>query len=207
MSKEETQTEEPKSEEEKKKFEGKKIEEPQSIEQKPMGIRDQLKDISDKMNLIADTKGYKLKKKGFKIPGKVKSATRNLKKLAEKGKIQVLLLKLDGSIMLTIGVMQSGMLMVGDYIHNGQGNIIWRWNGKIPTAIVPEWDLQPVTIDTLTKTTEELKSFIFPEKIIIRAMELKEALQTSKAPSAKAIIWIVIILGVAGYILFSTSGG
>ncbi|KKM75549.1 hypothetical protein LCGC14_1389190 [marine sediment metagenome] len=188
-------------------FEKKEIEKPKTIEQKPLGIKEQLTEINKKMNTLAETKGSKIKKKSFKMPGNLKSKLKNLKKLAEKSKIQVLLLKLDGSIIPTIGEIKLGMLLVGDNIHNADGKIIWRWNGMTPTAIVGEWDMQPVTIDTLTKTTEELKSVIFPQKIIIRAMELKEALTDKKGPSAKAMIWVILIVIVVVYIFFSNSGG
>lgn len=194
-------------ESEKKVFEKKKIQEPEEINPKePISMREQLKDLNEKINILTETKEKKIKNKSFKILSKVKRQTKNLKKLTERNKIQVMYLKADGSIVPTIGERKEGMIMIGNKIYNGDGNIIWRWNGNTPTAIISEWDLQPITMDTLVKTTEELKSTIHPQTIMIRAFELIEAGATKKGMSGKALLLLGIVATVVIYIVMNGQG-
>jgi len=183
----------------------KSISEPSSTE-KSTSLMGKMKDMEDRMNAITDTKKIKSKSKFFKFPAKVRSKTKNLKKLMLKNKIQVILLKQTGDAQPTLGELKDGMLIVGDQIHNGADDIIWKWDAKTPTAIVPEWDMQPITKRGLIKTTESLKTWIHPQNLIIRVMMSKEAMDKMKGVGSKNIIWIILGAIVIGYLLFSSGG-
>lgn len=189
-------------EEIKEKEETKEIKEPK---EKKTGLTTRLDDMSEKLDRITqETKTKeKLKKKVFKLPFGVKS---QLKKLAKKSKVQVLLLQNNRNIKATIGEMRDGMLLVGQKIYNGAANIVWLWNGKFPTAIVPEWDLQPLTPEGLHKEAVEGKRLAHPQTMIIRAIEFKEAM-TPKKLGGKTLILLIIGGVIVIYILFAGGGG
>jgi len=127
-------------------------EEPESEPEKK-GMMSQIKELNEKIDIISDKKKAvkKLKKKKFKIPFKVKS---QLKKLAVKNKVQVMLLQRTKNIKPVIGEIREGMLLIKDGVYNGAVNATWLWNGKYPTHIVPEWDLQPLTLEGIKKMKE-----------------------------------------------------
>jgi len=184
----------------------KKVIEPPKPIEKEKSMVEEIKELKEFQQQFMGLGSKDLTKKNFKIPGKVKRQTRNLKKLAMKSKVQVLLLTLAGDILPTIGELKMGMLIVGDKYHNGIGNITWRWNGKIPTCIVPEWDLQPVTKETLVQNTEELKTHIHPQTITLRAIEAKEALDKAKQPFNFKGLLIIAAIGLVAYFIFFRGG-
>lgn len=173
-------------------------------EEKKAGISDRLSDIDEKLDMITQTKKVekRLKKKQFKIPFKVRS---QLKKLALKNKVQVMLLQRTRNIKPTIGEIKEGMLLVGDKIHDCSAHAVWLWNGKYPTVIVPEWDLKPITPEDLYEEAVEHKRLADPQTIMIRAMEFRESLAPKKL-SSKTIIFILIGGIIVFYVLFSQGG-
>jgi len=122
-----------------------------------------------------------------------------------KRKVQVILLQRNRNIKPTIGEIKEGMLIIGDKIHNGSTNFIWLWNGKTPTAVVPEWDINPLSPEDLQGNTIENKRSIEPQTIIIRAIEFREALMPKKL-SGKMMIWLGIGAIVVFYVLFAGGG-
>jgi len=195
-----------------------KEEQEEEPEQKPKkGLVGQLAELNEKIDIISQKKKQvkKLKKKKFKIPFIVKS---QLKKLAIKNKVQVMLLQRTRNIKPVIGEIKDGMLIIKDMIYNGSVDSTWLWNGKIPTHIVPEWDLQPLTPDgieemktTSTMSAQELHNYCIkfgrsavPEKIIIRAIEAKQnqMIAGGKA-SVKAIIITIVIVIIVCAVLFN----
>ena len=191
---------------------------PTSEEETPKkGLIGQLKEIRESLDIISDKKKQekKLKKKKFKIPFKVKS---QLKKLAMKNKVQVMLLQRTRNIKPVIGEIRDGMLIVGkDQIYNGSVDSTWLWNGKYPTHLVPEWDLQPLTPEgieemkaTSTMSSSELHSYCIkfgrlavPGKIIIRAIEAKQNQMLGAKANVKTIILVIVGTIIACAILFS----
>ena len=169
--------------------------------EKPVGLGDRVDEINEKLDLITQQKTVerKLKKKTFRLPFRVKS---QLKKLALKSKVQVLLLQNNGNIKPTIAEIKNGMLIIGDKLYDGSPTALWFWNGKFPTMIVAEWDLRPVTREYLYHDAVANKRLSDPQTIIIRGMELKEILQ-GKGMGGKSIIWIIIGGIVIFYILFA----
>ena len=179
------------------------------------GLIGQLEDLNEKMDIISQKKKQvkKLKKKSFKLPFKVKG---QLKKLALKNKVQVMLLQRTRNIMPVIGEIRDGMLMVGDNIFEGAVKYTWLWRGKYPTFIVPEWDLSPISkegVDNmrgrpldageLYQDTKDNQRSSEPQKIILRAIEAKENLMLKGKTPMKAIVITVVVVIVLMAILMS----
>lgn len=171
----------------------KKEEEPQEEETpKKGGLASQVRELNEKIDIIAQTKKQerKFKKKQFKLPFQVKS---QLKKLALKHKVQVMLLQRNRNIKPTIGEIKDGMLIIDKQtIHDCPMDCVGLWNGKIPTVILPEWDLEPLSLSKLYKDTLENKRLSDPQKIIIRQLEFKESLMPKKI-SVKGIVIAIVI--------------
>ncbi len=176
---------------------------PKSIVDEPKSLVQQMNEISGLMKNLTEMDAKKLKKKKFKMPFKVKSTTRNLTKMMEKNKIQVLLLKVTGAIHPTIGEINTGRLIVGEMYWNAADDITWGWLGKIPTAIVCEWDMQPITRRRLMEDTNKLKTWLHPQTIIIRLIEAKEAAEKVTGKQMKPMMFVVIgIVVIIGYYIF-----
>lgn len=198
------------------------VEKPEALkeleEQEPKrkGLVGQLKELNEKIDIISDKKNQekKLKKKKFRLPFKVRS---QLKKLAVKGKVQVMLLQTTRNIKPVIGEIRDGMLLIKDMVYNGSVDSTWLWEGKIPTMIVPEWDLQPLTPEGIREmkatsgmSAQQLMNYclqfgrsVVPGKIIIRAIEAKQNQMLTGKVGAKGIIIAVVIAIIIMAILFS----
>ena len=194
----------------------KKKEEPIEIkeEEKPKkGLVGQIKELNEKIDLISETKKAekKFKKKRTKLPAKVKS---KLKKLAVKNKAMVLLLRGTKGIEPVIGEIKAGMLLVGDMVADAAVDGVWLWRGKYPTYILPEWDLKPLSKESINemrqplganemyKDTLENKRLSYPQQIILRAMEAKENLMLKAKTNVKGIIITIVVVIVVMGILF-----
>ena len=191
-------------------------EEEPKVETPKKGLVGQLKELNEKIDIISDktNQDKKLKKKKFKVPFQIKN---QLKKLAVKGKVQVMLLQRTRNIKPVIGELRDGMLLIKDMIYNGGVDSTWLWDGKIPTMIVPEWDLQPLTPDgieemkhTSTMSAQELANYCtklgrssVPGKIIIRAIEAKQNLMLTGKANIKTIIITIVIVIIIMAVLFS----
>ena len=178
-------------------------EEPKSLIDKPKSLMERIENTENLMKNIADMNPKKSKKKNFKMPYKVKSAARNLTKMMEKNKVQVLMFKISGGIHPTIGEINAGRLIIGEMFWNAADDIIWQWMGKIPTAVVLEWDMQPLTKRRLMDDTNTLKTWLHPQTIILRAIEAKEASEKMMGKQMKPMMFIVIgIIVISAYYLF-----
>ena len=175
---------------------------PITIGKKGGSLNEKVDELHEKIDMIVGAKKKDEKKLRFKIPFGVKI---KLKTLAKKKKVQVMLLENNRNIRTTIGEIKEGMLIVGDKIHNGSSDFIWLWNGKIPTVIVPEWDLEPIMPSKLHQEAVAAKRLIDPQTIMIRSIEYKESLMKGSGMSGKMIIWI--ILGIAAVIGVMFMGG
>lgn len=170
-------------------------------EPKERGLTHKLKDIEEKLDVITEQDKFKkkLKKKNIKIPSRIKA---QFKALAKKNKIFVILLRHNKNILPTIGEIKEGMLCVNEKFYNGSANITWLWDGKFPTAVVAEWDLEPITPELLLNKAIEGKRISHPQAIMIRALEFKET-EGPKKMSGKMLIWIGVALIAVFYVLFA----
>lgn len=186
------------------------VEEPQpeekpQEEKKELSLRESIEELGNKVEEMAGKKEVdeKFKKKSFKVKGRVKA---QLKRGLLKNKVQVLLLRMNKTILPTIGEFKLGWLIVkgleGD-VRVGEDDVIWNWNGKTPTAIVPEWDLRPLTRAGLIKDCVDNKRLSSPAEIIIRKIEATEAMaKEKKKMDTKTIIILFVIVAAAMYVFF-----
>jgi hypothetical protein len=192
--------EEPQQDAKEIKIEDNKVIPPTTDKNNPYGLHNKLTEINEKIDLLSGKKKEDEKKKikkYFKIPFKVKS---KLKKNKDT-RIQVILLRHNKGIIPTVGQYNEGIIEVGEKGYDGQGDVIWLWNNKIPTAIIPEWDLYPITRGRLLKEAEEMKRISHPQTVIIRMLALKESLKPKKGFGG-AWIWILIGVAVLFYLFF-----
>lgn len=181
----------------------KEIIKPKQVEENPTSLKGEMAEIREQLSILVETPRVKEKNKRFKMPTGLKSKTKNLKKMMDKNKVQVMLLKSTGAIQPTIGEISSGRLIVGDQYWNAADDIIWNWGGKTPTAIICDWDMQPLTKKRLMEETDSLKTWLHPQTIIIRAIEAKQALEaTGKSKMSIGLIIGIIVALIVGYYLF-----
>ncbi len=193
-------------EEEQKKEQEKPIEiqPPKEVEKKPVGLASQVKEMNEKIDMMTQAKTSKAKKKEFKLPFGMKG---QLKKLAKQNKVQIIYLQHNRNIKPTTAEIKEGMIIIDDKVYDGSTDGVWLWNGKIPTMLIAEWDLKPVTADRLLGKAIEDKSISHPQRIIIRAIEISELLQARGKVSSKMLIWGAIGLAIVGYVLFANPTG
>ena len=173
------------------------------MEEPKQNLNTRLNELNEKLDsMVQETKvRKKLKKQHFRIPFRVKA---QLKKLAMKNKVQIILLQNNRNIKTTVGDIKDGMIILGEKVYNGSSEGIWLWNGKFPTVILPEWDLNPITPPALYKDAVEKGRLADPQTFIIRALMYKEMLQP-KTIAGKTIIWVIIGGIVVFYVLFAGS--
>ncbi len=177
---------------------------PGSLVDKPKSLMEKMDSIDNLMKKITEMDAKKLKKKSFKLPLKVKRTTRNLTKMMEQNKVQALILKNVGGIQTTIAEISMGRIIVGDLYWDGTGDdYLWPWLGKIPTVILPEWDMRPLSRKMLMEKTIEGKTGMHAQTIIIRAIEAKEAAEKMVGKGINPMMIIVIaVVGIIAYYLF-----
>ena len=182
----------------------KPIKPPESMVDKPKSLMEKMDSINDKLKNMEELDAKKSKKKNFKIPWKVKSVTRNLTKMMENNKVQALILKNVGGIHLTTAEISMGRIIVGDLYWDGTGDdYLWPWLGKIPTVILPEWDMRPLSRKMLMEGTKEAKTGMHAQTIILRAIEAKEAAEKVTGKGMKPGLMVaLIVLVIVGYYLF-----
>jgi hypothetical protein len=174
------------------------------IEEKPKSMMERMKEIEDLMKSSKDMESSKTKKKAFKFPGRVKRQTRNLKKLMEKNRIQAIILKRTGGIQPVIAELNKGTIIVGNHYWTSQLDYVWFWNGTIPTALLPEWDMQPVTMERLIDDTKESKTWMDTEIILMDIIKSKMSSDAIKGGKIKPMTLVIIgiVAVIAGYVLF-----
>ena len=173
---------------------------PKKIDHKPKSLMEEIAEVKESLKALAPINKTDDKKKKFKLPLNVKRQTKNLKKLMMKNKVQVIMLKSTGAIQTTIGEINAGRLIVGENYYNAAADIIWHWNGNVPTAIVCDWDMQPLTKSRLMEETDSLKTWLHPQTITIRAMIAKMA--GDKLPGARMKPAVFIALGVIALVVY-----
>ena len=186
---------------EKEEVEKKEIKEPEKTTKKPLSLMEKMSSIEENMKALAGPEAIKSKKKNFKMPMNVKRQTKNLKKLMEKNKVQVLLFKTAGQIQPTIGEINAGRLIVGEMYWDAAGDITWQWMGKTPTVAVCEWDMLPITKSRLMEDTGKNKTWMHAQTIIIRMIQAKEAAD-KVVGGAKMKPAVFIAIGVIGLVLY-----
>ena len=178
---------------------------PRKIENdgKPKSLLSRVDSIEDNLNRLTGLAPTKEQKKRFKFPGFVKRQTRNLKKLMEKNKVQAIVMKLSGGLQPTIADVSMGRIIVGEFYWDAADDYVWQWLGKTPTALLPEWDMKPLTKRRLVEDTNKLKTWIHPQTIILRQIAAMRADEGRGKFQFKPMMWIIIgVVLIAAYYIF-----
>ncbi len=157
----------------------------------------------DKINGFIDLKKIEEEHKNrFKLPWNKKLSKGNVL----KNYILVFLLKSNLQVVIKKVQITDNMIFLketGTY-HSVRADDIFIYDGKIPSIILPEWSLQPVSAEFLQQKVMDSKSWSFPQKVIIQAMKKSEEKKTGLG--GNFLIWA--ILGIAGlYLLSQLLGG
>ena len=161
------------------------------------GLSEQVNDINAKLDMMTKVNLEK-KNKNFELPRKI---TGQLKKLAEKSKVLVILLKTNKMIQPIITDVKDGFISINGTPHMCSMDFIYLWKGKFPCIVLNEWDLTPIGTNDYYKAVEE-KRTADPVAVVMRMMKNKEDLMKNKMQFSKGwIIFIVIAIIAAAYML------
>jgi len=169
-------------------------EQSQLAEGKDLSLKEKVNEIY-KFFHIAE-KG-KAKNKNEKLPLKV----RNLAKKSKQNKLLALVLKRNTSIEVVEAQIKQGFVTVGNRFYDCSPKYIWRWKGKIPAAIIPEWDLQPIASSELFERTKENNTPSDPAQLIVRAFKSSEIKNLASGVNFKTWVWVGLAIIVVGYII------
>lgn len=165
------------------------------------GLLTQLKQLKEEVESMKPKKGKK-KEKYFKLPFFTRI---QLKSLAKRNKVQVINLKTNRNIKPVVKKIEDDSVEIDGKLYNISTDFIYLWEGKYPTIILPEWDLQPIgTKDYYDALAQGRKASA--QQGIIRRIENAEAIGGKNKLSGKTLIWIGIGAAVLFFILFGGPG-
>lgn len=164
-----------------------------------LGLTAKVDSINEKLDMMTESKLDK-KYKQFNLPNKV---TKELKKLGERNKVLVILLKTNRTIQPIITDIIDGFIAINGVPHNCSTDFIFMWKGKYPAIVLPEWDLNPIGTEDFYKALGE-KRTANPVAVAIRMINSKEQL-LKKGFEFDGKWWVFIILGAIaiGYLIFT----
>lgn len=162
-----------------------------------IGLSSKVDGLTEKMDMLIEKSKIK-KGKPFKLPFKIRS---QLKLLAKKDKVLVILLKTNRSIQLTTQKIKDGLININGKIHQCTTDFIYMWLGKTPCIVLPEWDLNPIGTQNYYDAIDAGRK-VDAQNVIIRAIEHEAVIGSKMKLSGKMILWIVIILAIVGWVIF-----
>jgi hypothetical protein len=165
-------------------------------EKEPKGLGQQVKEINEKVDMLTKVSVEK-KNKHFELPRKI---TKQLKKLAEKNKVLVVLLKTNKKVEPIITDIKDGFISINGIPHNCSMDFVFLWKGKFPCIVLPEWDLNPIGTKDYYDAVRD-KRTAEPIAVVMRMILSREALM-KKGFDFKWTWIILLIIGViaAAYI-------
>jgi len=165
------------------------------------GLKSKLDEVNEKLDLL--TKRDKKKEyKEFKLPSKIK---RQLKKLALKNKILIILLTRNRGMIPMVTEIKDGFVNIDGTPHQCAVDQVFLWKGKYPAMVIPEWDISPIGTKDYYDAVAN-KRIADPIAIAIRMLENKENIMKNKL-SSKAWIFIGLAIIAGLYVLFGGMGG
>jgi len=163
---------------------------------KPTGLKSSIDEVNQKLDVLTK-KDKKKEGKEFKIPSKIR---KQLKKLALKKKILVILLTRNRGMIPMVTEIKDGFVNIEGTPHQCAVDQVFLWKGKYPAMVIPEWDIRPIgTKDYYDAVANN--TVADPIAIAIRMIENKENIMKNKmSPKAWIFIGLAIIAGL--YVLF-----
>lgn len=155
---------------------------------KKESIRDRIEELDKKMDMIIDKSRVK-QGKPFRLPHRIRG---QLKTLAKKRKIFVILLRVNRSIDLFISKIERGFIEIDGKWHKCTMDFVFLWKGLFPCVVIPEWDLCPIGTKDYYDAIKAGR-VADPQDIILRLIESIEAREKKKL-NPKALLWIGFIV-------------
>jgi hypothetical protein len=164
------------------------------------GLKSTLEEVNQKLDILT-SRDKKKEYKDFNLPSKFK---RQLKKLALKNKILVILLTRNRGMIPMVTEIKDGFVNIEGTPHQCAVDQVFLWKGKYPAMVIPEWDIRPIgTADYYDAVKNH--TIADPLAIAIRMLENKENIMKNKlSPKAWIFIGLAVIAGI--YILFFGGG-
>lgn len=154
--------------------------------------------ITEKLDKIIEAlEDEKLKKKEKKLIKFPRLPSYKLR----KNYVIVILLKTNKQIDVTALPIEDGMIYLkqNKTFHLATTDVVLRYK-NYPVIILPEWDLQPLSVDELMGKAIEQNRLALPQKIIIQAMKQAQ-LQPKKKLNIGIILIIIGIIAVGFFLL------
>jgi len=165
------------------------------------GINKKIDSINSKLNMLT-APDVKKSYKQFKLPSKIK---KQLKKLAEKGKILVILFKTNRSIQPIITDVIDGFINVNGTPHNCSTDFVYLWKGKYPCIGLQEWDLNPIGTNDYYEAVKE-KRVAAPVAVVMRMIKSGENL-IGKEKFQLSPAWVIGGIAIIAVIYLVMTGG
>jgi len=168
-------------------------------QKKEGGLTSEVSELNKKIESLIDNKKYK-KNKQFKLPYKIR---KDLKKLAQKNKLMVIMLRRNRNMDPIISEIKNGFTYIDGVPHNCSLDFIFLWKGKYPAIIQPEWDLNPIGTESYYNAVNEGRA-AEPVATVLRMIKDKEIL-TKTPTNMKTWIFIGLAIIAGVYVLMGNS--
>jgi len=174
-----------------------------NIEDAATNMAEQTEFIYNELNKRMFKKSKKSNKYKFKMSIRAK-----LKRVAKKGKILLIILRINKKADVKIISTMNGYFVLDGVPRLYTDYYVFLMDGKIPTIIIPEWDIEPIKNKTYFDAGNEL-SIAAKESFIIGVTQSN---QVKMGGGMTTTHWVFIVLAIlAGlYVLFGgaiTGGG
>lgn len=166
------------------------------------GLVSRIDSLNEKVDSIINI-NKEVNHKHFSLPYKVRSG---IKKLAQKNKVLVMLLRRNRSIDPIITDIKNGFIVVDGIPRNISLDFTFLWKGQnIPTVVIKEWDIEPVGTKDYYEAVKANR-IADPMPTGIRMME--ELVHMEKGGiGLSPKVWIFIGLGVIALLWVLFGGG
>ena len=166
------------------------------------GLVSRVNDLNEKLDSIINI-NKEQEYKHFNLPRKIKS---QLKKMAQKSKILIILLKRNRAIDPIITDVKNGFVVVNGVPRNCSLDFVFLWKGQnIPCMIVKEWDLEPVGTKDYYEAVKANR-VADPMPTAIRMLEEMTRMEKGGMQMSPKV-WIFIGLGVIALLWILFGGG
>lgn len=167
------------------------------VDEPRTGIKSQIADIEQRLKDIEPKK--KESKFNFKLPLRFRMAINNYGK---QNKALVLLFKTNRHFEFHMGVFKHGALFLEDgRFYKGTTDHVFIYKKNIPCVAIMEWDIIPLGTKQYYDAVKE-KRTQDGQQLIIKMQEMAQILANKTTMSGKTVIFILLGIGVALYVLF-----
>lgn len=170
--------------------------------------------IAEEMYLLnQDTNPKKEKKEKQKFKEEVDFKLGGMQRLGEKRKLKknyalVILMLTNGNFNIKLRQIRNDQIYIKetDTYHSTTTDCIGYYK-KYPVVIIPEWDLQALSKKYLWDKSGEGR-YAKPQSVIIHNIEMAIGqMKLKTGMGGKSLIWILLIVGIVGYLAYYLLSG